>query len=554
MKLSAFFVKILLILIIASISLSFVSCTPNAGGENPPANPGGSGEGGGEVNGENGGESGGESGGENGGVTNLTNNFVSRETATFDNINGKTVTVDTFMRRPNDSLYNPNVGQGIMLYQCIKYKEAHPEEDVYITLTSFHLSVVAAVCLDRESDEFGLMKSLYDEEYDDKGYYRIAYLLVLAAKRGINVTVVGHIDGSAVLAADGNMRPDYSFIDYFDSHLDDSADIEGKKVGDFLLAKKAYWTSYGDKAASDMMHVKSCTVSNYIDKDGKECGPAVWLGSTNVDGINCYGHNGNNSLQTGIIITNHEQIRRAIYNYTLLMTDYCSQEGIAEFRTLIRAMNKEQTDLILEGRASEIPENERIIYLGTENDNVFEFYLTPLGGSIGAWDTTYNPYSKYISKLLPATSGASSIVFAWNNAKYYMNFEFSLTLFNILKNAFQNSANCDNRLYLHLPGADYSYFDNLTVGENIGYKKTDIDAGQYYYHNKDFQLSYVENGTRYYVSVLNSLNFHQGAMNYQANSILIIKETEKTGNNVYVAIGKDITAGCISEADRISAK
>ncbi len=478
------------------------------------------------------------------------NNFASRENATFDGINGKTVTVDTFIRHPNEATGNPNVGQGIMLYQCIRYKEAHPEEEVYITLTSFHLSVVAAVCLDRESEEFGLMKSLYDVEYDDAGYVRLAYLLVYAAKIGIHVTAIGHIDGSAVEAAPGVVKSDYSFIDYFNGHLDDDALIEGKKVRDFMTARRTYWTSYGDKAASDMMHVKSCTVSNYLDKDGNAGGPGVWVGSTNIDGITYQGYNGNNGVQTGVIISNHEEIRRTIYNYTRLMADYCEQEEIAEFRALIRDMNKTQIDLILAGRGDEIPVDQRIVYLGGENDEVFEFYFTPIGGSVGTWDVVYNPYSKYIAKLLPATSGGESITFAWNNVKYLMNFEYAKTLVNILNNAFIQSGNLENKLYLRLPLLDAGLFSALVEGENIGVKMVNINMNVDY-HSKDAQLSYVENGVRYYVSLINTLNFHQGAMSYQTNTVLVIKETEKTGNNVYVALGKDLTEGCISEGDRI---
>ena len=40
-------------------------------------------------------------------------------------------------------------------------------------------------------------------------------------------------------------------------------------------------------------------------------------------------------------------------------------------------------------------------------------------------------------------------------------------------------------------------------------------------------------------------------MSYQTNTILVVKETEQTGNNVYVSLGKSTTLGIISEADRL---
>ena len=477
---------------------------------------------------------------------NITN-FQSLSTVNFENINGKTVTADLFARAEDEALNSPNVGQGILIYQCIKYKEKNPEKEVYLSCTSFHFSVVASVCIDPESNYFGYMRSLYDEEFDEDGFYRISYLLVRAAQLGINVVVIGQLDANPVWQGEED-RYDYHFDEYFESHLEDESVIEGKKVGDFLNFKKANWTSYGDKSASDMMHVKSCTVTNYLDYNGVEHGAGVWLSSMNVDGIYPNGYSAH-GLQTGIILSEHEEIRRVVYNYTTIMADYCGQEDSALFRNKINKMNTSQTDLILEGRGEEIPLEERIVYLGSESDPVFEMYFTPVGGNAGTWETTYNPFSKYISKLNPSVSGANAITFAWNNVKYLNNFEFSKTLTNTLVYAFTNNARLNNKLYLHLPGFETEKLSGLVEGENIGRKS--VNDVSLVCHNKDFQLSYVENGVRYYVTVLNSLNFHQGAMSYQANTFLVIKETKQTGNDLYVDFGKAVTAGVIDENDRI---
>lgn len=480
--------------------------------------------------------------------TKNTTNFQSLSMTEFENINGKTVTVDLFTRRPEESLNNPNVGQAILIYQCIRYKQAHPDERVYLTFTSFHVSVVAAACLDTESAMYGYMKSLYDSEYDGDGFVRISYLLVCAAKLGIDTTVVGQLDASAVDYESG-YREDYPFDEYFNSHMNDEA-VGGKTVGDYMTFRKAAWTSYGDKSASDMMHVKSCSVSNYIDNDGVEHGGSVWLGSINLDGIKSTASNGNDGVQTGVIISDHEMIRTCVYNYVRLMSEYCGQEEISIFRDKVVGMNTAQINAINAG--SPIADDQRIVYLGSESDNVFEIYFTPLGGSAGTWDTVYNPYSKYISKLLPSVSGGGSITFAWNNVKYLTNFEFSKILTNVLVTAFTENPRLTNKLYLRLPGIDESAFSKLSAGQNIGVKRInkDLDIN---YHSKDFQLSYLEKTERKYVTVLNSLNFHQGAMSYQTNTIFVIKETRKTNNNVYVTFGALTTNGVIDENDRISA-
>ena len=95
---------------------------------------------------------------------------------------------------------------------------------------------------------------------------------------------------------------------------------------------------------------------------------------------------------------------------------------------------------------------------------------------------------------------------------------------------------------------DYSIFDSLVVGKDIGFKKFGVEYGV---HTKDLQMSYVENGKRQYVTILNSLNFHQGSAYYQANSFLVIKESNAVGNNIYVDMGKFMSEGAITESQRV---
>lgn len=469
--------------------------------------------------------------------TEVVNNFNSRSSVYYSDINGKTVGVDMFYRDSGEALNNPNVAQAIMIKQATDYKIKYPEKDVTVTCTSFHVSVVASVCLDRESKEFGRMKSLYDCEYDDNGYYRISYLLVEAAKYGVNVIVIGQIDASGVLQEEGT-KPDYDFIQYFESHLNDPCYDGVSAVKDFMVAKKAYWTSYGDKEAYDMMHLKTCTVTNYIDANGNECGPAVWTGCINLDGINMYGSNGNDGIQTAIVITEHEEIRRVTYNFTKLLAEYCEQEHVNYFRNIVKETNKKQISLILEGKESEIAKDEQIVYMGSENDKVFEVYFTPTGGATENWNVKLNPLCKYISKLLPSVSGEDYVELFWNNVKFVSNFPLAKTLEDVIQYSFTENSRLNNRLYLHLEGIDTLKFEGLKVGENIGFCSVNKYVSKRWPHSKDLQLSYKEKGVRYYVNIINSLNFHSGSMFGQTNSYFVIKESQETGNKFYCDYGK----------------
>lgn len=464
----------------------------------------------------------------------LDNNFLSRNEIVYKNINGKDVTIYTTFRDKNEVQNNPNFSQLQMIWQAIKYKEKYPDKDVYISLSSYRISGTLAGCLKEDSPEYGNLKMLRDKEFDEEsGYYRLCYLLCEAARKGIYVTVIGHLNASAVKLSNGNKKTsDIDFIKYFNSHLNDPCYIDGKVISDYMVAIKSDWSL--DKGGTDMMHLKACTVSNYVDRYGNDRQSAVWLGCTNVDGVDYLGRNGLDYVQSGAVIDNHEEIYNATYNYIQLMCKYQKQEEILIFRRLCQLRTTMQIDLILAGKGDTIPKNEQIVYIGTESDKVFELYFTPLGGPTSAWDTTYNPYCKYITKLVNSKNEDGYIEFLLNNPKLIGDtFSVAKIMLDLLNKKFLDSGNVENNLHLQSPGPDYSMFDGLVEGENIGAKQLNEYRSRHY-HSKDVQMSYVENGTRYYVTLFNSLNFHEGAMFYQTNSILVIKETEQTGNDFYI--------------------
>ena len=67
-------------------------------------------------------------------------------------------------------------------------------------------------------------------------------------------------------------------------------------------------------------------------------------------------------------------------------------------------------------------------------------------------------------------------------------------------------------------------------------------------HNKDVHISYVKNGQRYYVSLMNSMNMHGGSMYFQANHMLVIKETELAENSVYFTVTDRTASGIVAHA------
>ena len=481
-----------------------------------------------------------------------SSNFMSRGTTVFDNINGGTVTVDTFVYPKYSTAHNMTVGEAIMIYQAMLYKKANPDEEVYIDISAYRFSVQTAVNINRDSRYFGYARALVNENYDEFGFVRVAYLLVCAAKMGIHVNVLGHRDGYPVTAS--KVIPS-TFEEYFEKYINDYCDpayVNGGTISDYLTFDYFDWTlSGGGKGGTDMMHTKLCAVSHYIDMNGETHRNAVWTSSSNLDGIQTSGYNANWKLQTATIISDHADIYQISVNYLRMMLEYADQEGIVDFQNRMNVDSTNQIDLILAGRGDEIPENERIVYIGTETDDVFEMYFTPFGGEILSWNEIYNPYCKYLRKLYESED---YIIFTWNAAEYSGAFPLAQQMEQMIIDSFHKNKNPNNKIYVNMESFDITTFDDLTVGVDIGYKSLNKWAlGAV--HNKDLQFSYVSDGQRYYVSLLNSLNLHSGSMYYQSNSALVIKETTCSENSVFSIVAKystdaDLVTHTFTETER----
>ena len=469
-------------------------------------------------------------------VLDKSSNFLSDGVTKFENINGSTVTVDSFVYAAYAKDGIASASEGILIYQAMLYKQAHPDEDVTISISSYRFSIQAAVNLNRNSRYFGYMRNLVGREYDEFGFVRISYLLVSAAKMGINVTVIGQLD------AYPTDWQEPSFYDYFTARLDTPCDDRYATgvVGDYLNFSFCHWT-LTEKGGTDMMHTKLCAVSHYLDMNGVAHKNAVWTSSSNLDGITSKGYNANWKLQTATIISDHEYIYRVSSNYLRLISEYCGQEQIYEFQDIMSREGARQIELILSGRADEIPPEEQLVYLGTENDDVFELYFTPFAGGTTVWDEVNNPYCKYLRELY---NSEDSIIFVWNAAEYNSSFPLGQQMEDIIVGSFYDNKNVENKFYGMMENFDGTKLSGLTVGVDVGL----ISLNKFHHdhvHNKDILMSYVKNGQRYYVSLLNSCNMHAGSMCYQSNFMLVIKETDCEEDSVFFNMADLSTKGIV---------
>lgn len=477
-------------------------------------------------------------------LANNPENFQGLGSTSYANINGKTVTAEAFYRVKGDSLCDPNAGMGLLIYQCIQYKLKHPDEDVEIAFSTYRTSATASVCVLPESRYYGYMRSLYTTNYDEHGFVRISYMMVEAARMGIKVTLLNQLESYSVQQYNPTTdklenRKEIDYKTYFKKAADmDCYDsfANGKKVSDFLNCITVDWTVL--EQTPNMQHLKTCTVSHYLATDGEEHKYGVFLTTSNLDENDYLGRNGNSYSQTGVILSEHAEIYRVTMNYFNLMTKYTNKEGIQEMRRVIIDRNVAQRDLILAGKEEEIPADEQIMYLGSENDPVFKMYFTPIAGGVDAWDPVNNPICAYVDKL---TDSTDYIEFAWNEYGTETNF-LNKTLSEKLVKAFCENPNAKNKISIKANGVSLDAVKKLKIGTQIGYRSIKGNSGQ---HAKDFMFSYVEDDTRHDVTILTSSNFIVQGFHHRTNSILVIDETAATGGNFYEILGQKYADGMI---------
>lgn len=476
---------------------------------------------------------------------NNSNNFQGLGTTSYANINGKTVTAEGFYRIYGDSLHDPNAGMGLLIYQCIQYKLAHPEEDVEIRFSTYRTSATAAVCVLPQSKYYGYMRSLHTTNYDEHGFVRISYMLTEAARMGIKVSLINQLPSYKVKQYNPETKKTASrklihYKNYFNAALKtDCYDkyAQGKKVSDFMDFIVVDWEDY----TMNMQHVKTCTVSHYKATNGTEHTGGVFFTTGNLDENDYLGRNGNEWSQTGVILSDHDDIYRVTVNYYDLMKKYSHQEGIQELRKIVTDRNEEQSALIKSGKGSEIAADEQIVYLGTKTDKVFKLYFTPLAGGVDTWDVDNNPICEYIDKL---TKSEGYIEFAWNEYGFESN-TLGKTIGKMLEKAFCQNKNKNNKISIKVDDINLDKIKALSLGKDIKYRL--IKNGNKM-HAKDFFLNYVENGSRHKVSIMTSCNLVTYAFHYRTNSILVIDETTSTGGNFYEIMTPKYSDGVITNA------
>lgn len=458
-------------------------------------------------------------------LTTRSDEFLSWKTKTFKNINGKSVKTFMYYYPSKSSNDNCNFGYGLLLYKAIKYKLAHPEEENEIYTCEFRLSSLASVNVVKTSKWYGCMKNLTEAEMDKYGFVRISYMLYFAAKIGIHVRVIPQLHGYS------NYGTEIKPTDYFKPKLDENCSakhgLKDHKVKEFLKFRKCKWKSYNNKAAADMLHAKFIAVKHYLDDDNKVVSHAFYTSSSNLDGINENGSNGNSNAQTGILVTNHEYLYNVYKNFNKFVYNYLGPEDADSFRTNYFAKIKEQRTEI-ETNGYENIKDSMMVYLGTEKDKVFELYFTPFDLSeCGNWSANI-PQCKYVEKLKNSYRGISVYMTNPKNSNFALLntfYEKTAAAFKVVRNEIEVE---NSELFIRtIDPLPTSFFKSVKIGQHLS-KKTIMNDP---HHQKDILLEYydAEDEQMHGTTLWSTVNNHLGAYFYQVNTILVVNESEKTG-------------------------
>lgn len=459
--------------------------------------------------------------------------LLSRNTVVYNDINGSRVLADAYYGGEDEALNDPDAGVGMLLYSAITYKIANPDENVSISLVCGDMSLSTAVCVIPQSRYFGYMRALEGKDYDGNGFIRIAFLLVEAAKMGIDVTVVGQTSGE-----ESSEKPEDSFESYFGNALKQDCYgkyAKGAKVADYMSFSTVDWKSEenGDKP---MVGLTALTVSSYLDRYGESHENAVFFSQTALSAVDGKGLNG--PARSGVAITGHGEIYNATVNFIDLVAANSGAEGFDTFKKTLEERSSAQRSMIESGFEYLIAENEQIVWLGGWNDSVFKLCFAQ-GGAVDGENIVRDSFCEKLESL-----GEAATLYPNDHRILSLSgINSSLLSFadGIVNTAFVENSHAENRLEIRADGYKNEALSELLVGESIGY--LDLD-GSFVAGSAEALLSYIENDERKFVSLILSGDVEKTSC---INSMLSITESEKMGDAFYASMGVASTDGCIKE-------
>ncbi len=420
-----------------------------------------------------------------------------------------------------------------VMNQALRYKKAHPEEEVSVRFAMYSLSPDICFYFDESDPEYGEITS----EVIPGKTENILESIVRLAKNGVKVDFVVQSNVTS------KMEP----------YFDESCIAEpSKKVSDFLDFHRVMWGGESEQ----QMHAKFITANKALDDEGTELSNIVYLASHNVDPLyDGFYKSTQERAQTGVLIYGSQGIFDAFNKYQGWIGQYFdNQKG---FQDEVREAHKAKT---LNYEDQYFHTHFTPVLSVIEDDPFSPDSYSPAGPKESAWDTENNMFAKYMEEMVHSDRGERLFYANVYHYKTAWSDLFGWKMFKALRGLYfgqkyDNSADC---YITAMQSKDMEGLKNKKLkpdkksplvtkwiietstspqrfsGESGFRKGMDIISGnkalyfkadhRYKTHCKDVLFSFMKDGSRKYVVITGSTNLKRDGNANKANASVAILE------------------------------
>ena len=423
-----------------------------------------------------------------------------------------------------------------VMNQALRYKKAHPKEDVAVRFAMYSLSPDICFYFDESDPKYGEITS---ESIPGKTE-NILESIVRLAKNGVKVDFVVQSNVTS------KMEPYFA-----ESCIADPS----KKVSDFLDFHRVMWGGESEQ----QMHAKFITADKALDDDGTELSNVVYLASHNVDPLydNFY-KSTQERAQTGVLIIGNKGIFEAFNKYQQLVGKNINDQK--NFQEQVRTAHVSHS---LNYKDKYFETHFTPVLSVVEPDPFSPDSYSPVTDKESAWDTENNVFAKYVEELAGSDQGprlfyanvyhyktAYTDLFGWKIFKTLRGLYFGkkydnssdtytaeqqakdLELMKKKKLKPDKKSPLTTKWIIETSTSPHRFTNDtgfrkgmeLISGGKALYYKADH---KYQSHCKDVLISYIKDGSQKYVTISGSTNLKRDGNANKANASVVILENEK---------------------------
>lgn len=405
-------------------------------------------------------------------------------------VNGEEVNINVFLRRQHEYPDYPEFMYVDVINRAIAYKTANPEETVTLNFAMYNMSLDTRFYYRTDDEKYGELSGVDSEGRTET----LCDSLARAAQNGIFV--------KCAIQASSQQK---DIKAKFESLAEIDCIEDGKKVSDYLNVSYVTWGT----ASAEQMHCKFISASHYLMDDGTVMKNAVFISTSNVDGVDEQGNfsSKQDRMQSAVLISGSSGIYNAYCRYFAIISEYAeNQEG---FRSAVR-------DLHAKGELN-------------YSDKYFSTYFTPIPTDPkNAWTPGYNPVVEYIEEM--AESSGPRLFYA-NVYHYNTNplYGFGIKVLSSIKNILNDGKGQllakwlieTNSAAAKGYASDSAFLRAMQQTGAAIYYTVDQTVKT---HCKNYLFAYTKDGEMKYVSITGSTNLKWDGAYMKANSSIAIKE------------------------------